>query len=111
MSGKSSRRKGHDFERATAVNLRPIWENARRGFQREAESQPPDVEGTPFWIECKKGKRTSIPAALRQAAEATDGRPIMAICKDDRRPATVTICLDDFVEFVKEMMDECRRNC
>jgi hypothetical protein len=97
MPGRASRRKGHNFERAMARELRALWPGAKRGYQREGEDQRPDVDGTPYWIECKRGKRTSIPAAMRQAEKASDGRPPVAICKDDQKQATVTMRLEDWI--------------
>lgn len=89
MSPINGRRKGHDFERDIAAALRPIWPEARRGAQSRAGTDAPDVDGTPYWIECKRGRRPSIPAACKQALAATDGRPVVVIVKDDRKPAIV----------------------
>lgn len=49
-----------------------------------------DVEGTPFWVECKRQKKCSIKAAIRQAEAATDGRPILVVTKNDHEPIRVT---------------------
>lgn len=49
------------------------------------------MDGTPYWIEAKRCKRTNIHGAMKQASEATDGRPPLAITKRDREPALVTM--------------------
>jgi hypothetical protein len=62
-----------------------------------------DVEGTPWWVEAKVGALTNPRAAIRQAEQATDGRPVVAICKDNaKRPGKapdvwVTLRLDAFL--------------
>jgi len=95
--GKANRIKGHSFERKIAIELREIYPEAKRGYQaRGGTSAAPDVDGTPFFIECKKGKRTNIKAAWKQALDNTDGRPPIAITKDDNQVTMVTMSLVTF---------------
>jgi len=104
MGGRSSRRKGADFERAMVHRFREVFgdDDVRRGLQSRGE-EVPDVDVPCFWIECKREKRTSPRAALEQAVDAAPkGRIPIAICKDDRRETTVTLLLDDFLELVRE---------
>lgn len=95
MTGAGRRRKGHDFERWVAKELRPIFSGARRGLQYQDGQSPPDVIGTPYHIECKKGKRTDIKAAMvqaeRDAIAQGGGLPTVAITKDDDKSALVTM--------------------
>ena len=72
MSGRASRRKGHDYERDVAALWKQAgWPDARRGYQARDGADAPDVAGcAPYWIECKRGKATSPRAALRQATAA-----------------------------------------
>ena len=92
MSGRRSRRKGAQYERDLANDLILIWPNAKRGIgQTRSGGEVPDVDGTPYWIEAKRCKRTNIHGAMKQASEATDGRPPLAITKRDREPALVTM--------------------
>lgn len=101
MSGSTSRTKGHNFERATANALKDIFPDARRGFQtRGGGGEQADVEGTPYHIECKVGKRTNIKAAVKQALTDTDGRPIVVVTKDDRQHVLVTMLWDDWKALV-----------
>jgi hypothetical protein len=83
--------KGAAFERLIAREMRVIWPGARRGIgQARSASEVPDVDGTPYWVECKRMKKCNIKAAIRQAQAATDGRPILVVTKDDFGPVTVT---------------------
>lgn len=81
--GKSQRTKGHAFERAIAARLRGVYPHSRRGLQSRDGSNAPDVDGTPWWIECKKGKAPSAYGAIAQADAATDGRPVIAVLSRD----------------------------
>lgn len=107
MGGKASRTKGHNFERKVANALKPIWPGAVRGTQtRGGTSQEPDVDGTPYYIECKKGKRTNIKAALKQALDGSDGRPPVAISQDDRKPIIVSMYFDDWYALVAQLEEQ-----
>lgn len=111
VSGKASRRKGHDFERDVAARLRGIGLEARRGQQGGGPVEP-DVITPGWWIECKVGKRPNITAALDQAErdceeaaidrflqDAPPGQEIIpvAIVRQDYQKATVTMRLDDWL--------------
>lgn len=104
MSGRSSRRKGHDYERAVARTLRTVFgDGVHRGLQSRSGDETADVEVPVFWIECKRGRRTDLKAALALAAAACppERRPL-AVCKDDHRPDVVAMHLEDFVELLRE---------
>lgn len=113
--GRRSRTKGHNYEREVANLFKELWPEARRGYQsRGGTKEAPDVDGTPFFIECKKGARTNIKAALEQAYVAchkpteagtvvVDTRFPLAITKDDRRRAMATMYLDDFMELLRRL--------
>ena len=111
MNGRSSRRKGADFERAMVHRFREVFgtDEVRRGLQSRGEDVA-DVDCPIFWPELKRGKQPNIRAALAQAIEAAPkGRIPIAVCKDDRRDATVTLLLDDFLELVREWWSYTRR--
>lgn len=98
----NSRRKGHSFERKMAIAFRELWPKARRGLQYQDGAECPDVLGTPYWVECKIGKRTNIKAAMKQAEEASkDSLPILVVTKDDREPILVTMKWDVFYDLHK----------
>ena len=81
MGGRASRRKGHDWERAVAKRLRAIFGTAvRRGWQSRDGAEQPDVDGSPWWVECKRSKRPNIEAALVQA----EGVGLLALATPDQ---------------------------
>ena len=68
--GRASKLKGKVFERAVVAAIRDWWPAARRGLGQARDSgEECDVEGTPFWIECKHRKQVDVKAAVRQAEE------------------------------------------
>lgn len=107
--GKASRDKGARWELWVANWLKSIFPRARRGVgQSRHGSDASDVENTPFWIECKNGKQPNHRGAIRQAEEATDGRPVIAICNDcvvgnrsREQTAYVTMRLSTFDNLLK----------
>ena len=105
MNGAGCRRKGISFEREVARMFAEVFgpENARRGIQYRSGSEVPDVEVPALWIECKRGRRTNIRAALRQAEEACNQpKWLLAICKDDHERAVAAMYLDDFLDLLRE---------
>lgn len=85
--GRRSRRKGKTWEREVAVLLRAVFgEHVKRGFQSRSGRDGCDVEGSPSWLEAKHAQLVDIRAAVRQALRDTDGRAVLVVCKDDRKP-------------------------
>jgi hypothetical protein len=113
MSGASSRRKGHDFERSMAKKFRAAMPGAtvRRGLQQSRDgAEVADVDCPVYWVECKKGKQPNIRGALRQAeAAAPKGLIPIAVVGDDRQEPTVTLRLSDFLEITEAMWRELQR--
>lgn len=105
MGGKASRTKGHDFERKIARRLREVMPGAdiRRGLQSRSGGDAADVVCPYFHVECKKGPKPGVRAALAQAArDARPGQAPIAVIGDDRKEPFVVIGLEDFLNFVKE---------
>lgn len=104
MSGRRSRNKGASFERRVAAMFKLVWPDALRGIgQARSASEVPDVDGTPLWVECKKRKgNPDIPAALKQARAATDGRPVVAVTAKDFEEPLVTMYLVDWLAFLHQ---------
>lgn len=99
----NSRRKGHDFERHIALWLRKFWPGAKRGLgQARDGSEVCDVEETPYWVECKRGRAVNVRAAMKQAEEATDGRKPIVVHKSDNGPTLVTMKLEHWLEEICE---------
>ncbi len=99
MKPGGQRNKGHNFERWVANQLKPIYPDARRGFQtRGGGAEECDVEGTPFHIECKHMAKVDVKEAFCQAfndalAQKTWRRPIV-VWKQNRGQVQVTTRLD-----------------
>jgi hypothetical protein len=105
--GRRSRTKGATFEREISKALAEIMpdEKIQRGIQsRFGGREYADVECPFFHVECKRGKKTNIKAAMRQAIDDLGDKPKMpvAITRDDRESALVTMLLDDWLELVAE---------
>lgn len=105
MSGKSSRRKGHNYERELVHRFREVMPGAeiKRGIQYRSGQEVPDVDCPIFWPELKRGKKPNPRAALKQAIEAAPkGKIPIAIIRDDRAEAFVAVRLEDFFDIVRE---------
>jgi hypothetical protein len=100
--GAMSRRKGASWERDVATTFRERGAaSAKRGLgQARCARECADVEGLPWWVECKVGARLNVVAALRQAREASDGRVPIVVAKLDRCEPIVTLSLADFLDLV-----------
>lgn len=94
--GRSSREKGKRGEREVVTALRMVGYDARRGFQSRAGTDECDVEGTEYWIECKRGRRVNLRGAWKQAAADTDGRPPVVVWRDDRAEWMVLLSLEEW---------------
>lgn len=100
MSGKASRRKGHNFERLVVNRFRKFGFECERNLNQTRASGA-DIIGTPFTIECKHNKSCTIQAAFRQAtAAATPDKPPVVISRDNRSPILVTMSLELFEELL-----------
>lgn len=90
--GRKSRRKGHSFERYVAQLFRRWFPDARRGLQYRDGKECCDVEGTPYWIECKRRKHIGLFGMLKwwNKKGEINGRPMILICKGDNQPITAT---------------------
>lgn len=100
--GKLSRDKGANFEREIANAFKREGIDARRGgaSQSFAANLDPDVilaDLPGLWIECKKGTKTYPLKALKQAKAACSNNTPVAICRDDREKAIVTMEFDFFI--------------
>ena len=97
-AGKRSRDKGKIWERAVVRLLKPLWE-AFRGHQDSrggfGGGEGCDVEGTPFYIECRHeqeyGWRQHLHEAITMRKQRGDVRPIVLIAKEDKKPKGWTV--------------------
>jgi hypothetical protein len=105
VSGASSRRKGHDFERALVHAFRAAMPSAvvRRGLQSRGTAEVADIDCPVFFPEAKRGRKPNVRAALAQArAAAPAGRIPLAVIHDDRAKPFVAIARDALLDLVRE---------
>jgi hypothetical protein len=110
--GKLSRDKGARGEREVAELFRQAGFDAKRSVGQYAESDnAPDVVVAGLghlWLEVKRGAKTNIRAALRQAKEeAKPEQWPIAITRDDREPsAVVSMSFDVFAALLRKSYPE-----
>ena len=82
--------------------MKLYYPDAERGLQFRNGVGCCDVEKTIFYIETKKGKRTNIKAAMRQALRdgKDDKRPKVVVTRDDNQDILVTMEWKTFEIFV-----------
>lgn len=108
MSGKSSRRKGHDFERELVRWFKRNGIEAKRGYQsRGGGAEQADVI-LPDWfwhVEAKRVARSSIYSYIEQAIRDIEtsheepGIPVV-LMKADRKPVLAIMLADNWLEEV-----------
>ena len=93
--GKRSRNKGKVWERLVARDLREFWgESVYRGHQDArggaGSGEGADIEGTPFYVECRHEKtydwRKHLRETLAKRSEKHDVRPVLLVAKEDLKP-------------------------
>jgi hypothetical protein len=104
--GKLSRDKGKRFERKVATAFRKIYgDTVRRGWQAAKLApgvKPPDVDGTPFHIECKVGQQPNARNALMQAEDdcGDSGRIPIAVIQFDHEEPFVVLRFEQFLDLI-----------
>lgn len=104
ISKRGCREKGAQFERELVRRFREAMPGAevKRGLQSRTGQEVPDVAAASFWIEAKRMKQCNIRAAYRQASgDAAKGWIPVAVTRDDRSEALVTLSLEDFLELAE----------
>lgn len=104
--GRMSRDKGKVWERVVAARLRAIFgDGVKRGWQARQGSDAPDVEGVPFWVECKHHRVVNIGQAVRQALAAAEKAklPVLIASKSNRQEPLATMLLEDWLGLVEEL--------
>lgn len=102
--GRASRTKGQRGEREAASAWRVVYHDARRGSQSRSGKDSSDVEGTPWWIECKTLARIAALRHLEQAEADTDGRPCVVRLREDRdKRAAILLREELFLEILQRL--------
>lgn len=101
-AGKRSKAKGSSFERDIVHRFRELAPEARRGIgQARTAGEVCDVEGTPYWLECKHRKQIDLEEAIQQADRDTDGRlPIVVYRVNGTRSLMVAMRAPVFLRLI-----------
>jgi len=102
-SGKTSRTKGHNFERETAKLLRQYYPNAKRQLEYQEGVGFDIAETGDLSVQCKVGKSFKIEKALKEAIRK-DKIPL-AITKRDREEIIVSLYWKGFEFFLVSYLD------
>ena len=109
--GRASREKGKRFEREVSIFFKSYGVNARRTAQYCGKTgQAGDVEGIPgVHVECKFVEKLNLEAAyqqsVRDAEAAGRGEIPVVIHKKSRKPAMITLALEDWISMYLVWMD------
>jgi hypothetical protein len=101
--GKTSRRKGHNFEREIAKLLRQYYPNAKRQLEYQEGVGFDIAETGDLSIQCKVGKSFKIEKALKEAVRPS--KIPLAITKKDREDIVVSMYWKDFEFFLVSYLD------
>ena len=109
---RRSRNKGHDYERDIATFYRELgFKDVKRTLQSRAGYEGSDVQGTPWWVECKHHAKVGKVArwwvkALEDThqecgAGAEPSKPIVLHVKKTNGPEFVVISKDHWEQLVR----------
>ncbi len=101
--GKTSRRKGHNFEREIAKLLRQYYPSAKRQLEYQDGVGFDIAETGDLSVQCKVGKSFKIEKALKEAVR--DNKIPLAITKKDREDIVVSMYWKDFEFFLVCYLD------
>lgn len=110
MSGARSRRKGHSFERETAIALRHIFPEAKRQLEYQLDTcQGIDLAGIgPFKIQCKKLKSyASVNTIDEIRCNPELGDIPVLVTAADNKPAMAVLAFADLVDLMESAYGQC----
>lgn len=103
ISHAAARRKGHQFERETAIRLRKIFPNAKRQLEyQEDQCNGVDIANTAhFKFQCKKFSQYVSINTIREikCAEELGDVPVLVTAGDAQR-AMAVLPFDDFLNLL-----------
>ncbi len=102
MGGRSSRNKGHGFEREVAGLLRSVFPDAKRKLEYQwQEASGVDLENTgKLVIQCKRSK-SSVPISKIEEIKLPGIKVLVS--KTDHKPAYATLELESFIKILKDV--------
>lgn len=109
MSGKSSRTKGHSFERFVANELKDIFPNAKRQLEYQMDScKGVDLSDTnEFRIQCKKHKSYVPLSKISEIKCVRDkGEVPLLITAGDYKEPIAALYLSDLILLLKKIKDK-----
>lgn len=101
--GRHARRKGHQFERDTAIKLRSIFPKARRHLEyQDAEANGVDLVNTgDYKIQCKKlRKYVSVTTIDEIKCSRVFGEVPIVVTEGDNLPAMAILHWDDLLDLI-----------
>lgn len=100
MSGLTSRRKGHQFEREVANDLKPIFPKACRQLEYQ-EGLGVDIANTePFAFQCKNKKTYASINTIKEVPPMKDRIPVL-VTKGLRMEPMAVLPWKDLVRLLK----------
>lgn len=100
--GKSERRKGHDWERKVANDLKEIDPNAMRNLEYQKGQGFDITTELPFRIQCKSQKRINFLDALKEADKNSKFIPLV-VGKVTNKGEYAFLKWSDFREILKRL--------
>jgi hypothetical protein len=83
----------------------------KRGWQAREGDDAPDIDGTPYWVEAKCGRRVNYQAAMQQVVDAKESAlrkkdpratlPPLVVGRDDNGEAFALLRFEDFVKLLR----------
>ena len=106
MGGASSRRKGHQFERDIANELKSVFPEAKRHLEYQfQEAAGFDIDNTGnFRFQCKKRKTYVSINTIKEIKQNPLEIPVL-ITAADREPAMAVIPFQDFLNLLKKLKE------
>jgi hypothetical protein len=107
LSGKSCRRKGHQFERECAAAFRLVFPDAKRHLEtRKSDVTGADLENTPgFLIQCKRGRKYAPLSKINEVQiDPLEGGIPVLVTKADNHEALAALPLSDFLRLLRKAL-------
>lgn len=108
MTGKTSRTKGHSYERAKAQDMRGIgFPKAKRHLEYQSSEAElgQDLDNTyPFLVQCKAVKSCPSPNSLLAQIKDQKGQYKLGIVKIDRKGEFAILPWEDMKELIEMLV-------